>query len=271
MCMESLQMGFAPEEYQYNLKSMTKRVLVLLFTVVAVVVIVQSPRLIEARKQFAINRDCCDLSLVRALSVTFREAIGGRIYPSEIGQDKWVIFRMFPGVANGYFVDVGSGHGTIGSNTKALEDLGWTGICIDPFPTAMEGRTCRMEKVVVSSVAGQTVKFHTHAGLGGIADTLGKWKDEASKSPIVELTTTTLGEVLDRSRAPSFIHFMSIDIEGAELEALKGIPFDRYRFGAMAIEHNDEEPKRSDILKFLDARGYRRSHSYRQDDFYGPR
>jgi hypothetical protein len=135
----------------------------------------------------------------------------------------------------------------------------------------MEGRTCRMEKVVVSSVAGQTVKFHTHAGLGGIADTLGKWKSEAEKSPAVDLTTTTLGEVLSAAGAPSFIHFLSLDIEGAELDALRGVPFDKYRFGAMAIEHNDEEPKRSDLLKFLEERGYRRVHTYKQDDFYAPR
>ena len=251
---------------------MLKRFAVLVVLIAAgLALISRSPRAVEARKQFAANRECCDLSLFQALNATARESISGTIYPSEIGQDKWVIFRMFPGVTNGFFLDVGSGHGTIGSNTKALEELGWSGICIDPFPTAMDGRTCRMEKVVVSSAAGQTVKFHTHAGLGGIADTLGKWKEEASKSPVVEFTTTTLGDVLDRAQAPSYIHFMSIDIEGAELEALKGIPFEKYRFGAMAIEHNDEEPKRTDILKFLEARGYQRVHSFKQDDFYGPR
>ena len=87
----------------------------------------------------------------------------------------------------------------------------------------------------------------------------------------MELTTTTLGEVLAGANAPSFIHFLSLDIEGAELEALRGLPFDKYRFGAMAIEHNDEEPKRSDLLRFLDEKGYRRVHSYKQDDFYAPR
>lgn len=250
---------------------MLKRLLALLFIALAVIVMARSPRAIEARKQYALNRECCDLSIAQALSTTFGESVSGDMYYSEIGQDKWVIVKMFPRVTNGFFLDVGSGHGMIGSNTKALEDLGWTGICVDPFPTFMEGRTCRMEKVVVSSSAGQTVKFHTHAGLGGIADTLGKWKEEASKSPVVEFTTTTLGDVLQRSQAPSFIHFMSLDIEGAELEALKGIPFDKYRFGAMAIEHNEEEPKRTDILKFLEARGYRRVHSYRQDDFYAAR
>jgi FkbM family methyltransferase len=251
---------------------MGKRLLILGFIVVALVVMARSPRGIAIGEQFAANRVCCDLSLVQALSLTFREAIGsGPSYPSEIGQDKWVAARMFPGVGNGFFLDVGSGHGTIGSNTKALEELGWTGICVDPFPTHMDGRTCRMEKEVVSSAAGQVVKFHTHSGLGGIADTLGKWKTEAEKSPAVELTTVTLGEILDRAKAPSFIHFLSLDIEGAELEALKGVPFDKYKFGAMAIEHNEEEPKRSDLVKFLEERGYRRVHTYRQDDFFAPR
>jgi Methyltransferase FkbM domain len=250
---------------------MLKRLVILVFICAAIVVMAISPRGVEVRKQLAVNRQCCDFSLLQTLRMTGREAIGGVTYPSEIGQDKWVIGRMFPGVANGFFLDVGSGHGTIGSNTKALEELGWTGICVDPFPSHMEGRTCRMERVVVSSTAGQTVKFHTHAGLGGIADSLGKWKAEAEKSPAVELTTTTLGQVLDGANAPSFIHFLSLDIEGAELAALRGVPFDKYRFGAMAIEHNDEEPKRSDLVKFLEEKGYRRVHSYKQDDFYAPR
>ena len=231
----------------------------------------RSPRGIESRRQFAINYGCCEFNLLQVLRYTAVEGLYGPIYPSEIGQDKWVLGKIFPGVANGFFLDVGSGHGTIGSNTKALEDLGWTGICIDPFPSHMEGRTCRMDKVVVSSTAGQVVKFRTHMALGGIVDTLGKWKTEAEKSPEVEFTTTTLGDVLAAANAPAFIHFLSLDIEGGELEALKGVSFDKYRFGAMAIEHNDEEPKRTDILKFLEARGYRRAHSFRQDDFYVPR
>jgi FkbM family methyltransferase len=250
---------------------MRKTLLIGVLAVAALAVLMIIPRGVDARKQFVSNRQCCDLSIAQALSLTLRETLGGRSYPSEIGQDKWVIFRMFPGISNGFFLDVGSGHGTIGSNTKALEDIGWRGICVDPFPTHMEGRTCLVEKAVVSSVAGQVVKFHTHEGLGGIADTLGKWKAEAEKSPVVELTTTTLGDLLARAHAPSYIHFLSLDIEGAELDALKGVPFDRYRFGAMAIEHNEEEPKRSNLLKFLGEKGYQRVHSYRQDDFYAPR
>ena len=271
MCSDLLQMGLRLKKITTIEALMRKKLLILVLVVSALAVMVTSPRGLEARMQFTANRACCDLSLPQVLSLTFKQTLGGPSYPSEIGQDKWVIFKMFPTVTDGFFLDVGSGHGTIGSNTRALEELGWTGICVDPFPTHMEGRTCRMEKAVVSSSAGQVVKFHTHPGLGGIANTLGKWKDEAAKSPAVELTTTTLGELLDRAHAPSYIHFLSLDIEGAELEALKGVPFEKYRFGAMAIEHNDEEPKRSDLLKFLEARGYRRVHSFKQDDFYGPR
>lgn len=204
-----------------------------------------------------------------AVKLTFEEEVYGR-YPSQIGQDKWVLFRAFPGVTDGFFLDVGSGDGTVHSNSKALEARGWKGICVDPFPTHMEDRTCQVFKDVVWSVPGHTVRFHTQGELGGVADTLGKWKAAVEAAPVVELRTVTLGEILERSRAPSFIHFMSLDIEGAELEALRGLPFDRYRFGAMAIEHNEEEPKRTDILNFLAERGYRRVFTKLQDDFYAP-
>lgn len=229
-----------------------------------------SPRGQAFSARLAENRRCCQLPFTRALLIAWQESQGNPPYPSEIGQDKWVAEVMFPGVTDGVFLDVGSGHGQIGSNTRALEDLGWTGICVDPFPVAMEGRTCQMITEVVSNEAGKTVRFHTHDGLGGIADTLGKWKDEASKAPAVEMTTVTLADVLARAKAPAFIHFLSLDIEGAELDALRGIPFDKYRFGAMAIEHNEEEPKRGDIIAFLAARGYQRVHTYLQDDFFAP-
>ena len=229
-----------------------------------------SPRGQALATRLAENRRCCQLPFGRAIVIALQETLGNPPYRSEIGQDKWVAEVMFPGVHDGVFLDVGSGHGQIGSNTVALEDRGWTGICVDPFPTAMQGRDCQMIKEVVSSEAGKKVSFHTHDGLGGIADTLGKWKDEASKAPAVELVTVTLADVLARAKAPAFIHFLSLDIEGAELDALRGIPFNKYRFGAMAIEHNEEEPKRTDIIRFLAARGYRRVHTFKQDDFFAP-
>ncbi len=214
------------------------------------------------------NTACCQIPLLRNLLVSAAELSGRAKYPSEIGQDKWVLETVFPGVTNGYFIDVGSGHGTIGSNTKALEQRGWSGICIDPFPVHMEGRTCQLFKEVVFDRAGERMTFHVAGGLGGLADTLGKWNEKAAKAPTVEFTTVTLADILARAKAPSFIQFISLDIEGAELDALQGFPFDRVDVGAFAIEHNQEEPKRSDIKAFLEQHGFVRSHTFKQDDFY---
>jgi FkbM family methyltransferase len=222
------------------------------------------------REQLEANRTCCQLPFARNLVVSARELLGWATYPSQVGQDKWVLEKMFPGVTNGFFLDVGSGHGTFHSNTVALERRGWTGVCVDPFPTDMETRTCRVFKEVVWSTPGTVMTFHMAEGLAGLADTLDRWREEAVKAPAVEVTTVTLDDLLTRAQAPPFIHFLSLDIEGAELEALKAFPFDRVRLGSLAIEHNYEEPKRSQLVALLARHGYELVHSVYQDDFFAP-
>jgi FkbM family methyltransferase len=219
---------------------------------------------------FLENRRCCQLSFMRNLQVTLDELRGLTEYSSEIGQDKWVLEKVFRDVTDGYFVDIGSGHGTIGSNSRTLEERGWKGVCIDPFPVHMEGRTCKMFKEVVFSKPGLVMAFHTAGGLGGIADTLGQWNEKAARAPTVNVTTVTLDDILARAGAPQLIHFMSLDVEGAELEALRAFSFDRYRVGAWTIEHNREEPKRSQIVALLAQHGYRRVNQWHQDDFFVP-
>jgi hypothetical protein len=223
-----------------------------------------------ATELFRENRGCCQLSFMRNLQVTFDETRGRHEYSSEIGQDKWVLEKVFPGLTDGYFVDIGSGHGSIGSNSRTLEERGWSGVCVDPFPVHMEGRTCRMFEEVVFSKAGLLMAFHTAGGLGGVGDTLGAWNETAARAPAVKVRTVTLDDILARAGAPRFIHFVSLDIEGAVLEALQAFPFDRYRVGAWAIEHNREEPKRSQIVTMLTHHGYRRVNEWHQDDFFVP-
>jgi FkbM family methyltransferase len=252
-----------------NVTGMTRRRW-LLTTAFLVVVAALASGLVGAKvgKQYERNRLCCQTPRGRNIALSLRETLGLTSFHSQIGQDKWVLETVFPGVVNGFFVDVGSADGTLASNTKALEEQGWAGLCIDPFPTNMEGRACQMLKEVVFSEPGKALEFQVSDELSGIRDTLGVWKDRALKGQTVVFKTTTLAEILARTNAPKFIHFISLDIEGAELEALKGFPFDRYAVGALAVEHNDEEPKRSQIHALMKSRGYRRSHSWQQDDFY---
>jgi FkbM family methyltransferase len=221
-------------------------------------------------RRYQTNALCCKIPESRNMVLSIRETLGLVRFPSQIGQDKWVSEAIFPDVTDGYFVDVGSGDGIVRSNTYSLERKGWSGICIDPFPTNMEGRTCRMFKDVVYGERGTRVLFRAAGEIGGVAANLDTWKRQAEESPAVEFTTVTLGDILERAKAPRFIHFMSLDIEGAELEALRGLPFDKYTFGAFAIEHNYEGRKRNDIQIFLERQGYVRVHTWFQDDFFLP-
>jgi hypothetical protein len=202
----------------------------------------------------------------------------GATFYSQMGQDKWVSEVVFPGVTNGFFLDVGSGDGTFMSNTKALEQRGWTGICVDPFPRNMQDRSCQIFKEVVFSKAGERVKFwaaEEWREWSGIVDTLEPLHKEnmhkETAPRIVEFTTVTLAEILERAKAPRFIHYVSLDIEGGEINALKGFPFDKYEIGALTVEHNFAEPKRSEIKALMESHGYKRVHTLDRDDCYVPK
>lgn len=217
------------------------------------------------------NKQCCELERPTNLFFSLKEFAGFLKFHSQVDQDRWIFHRVFPGVTNGYFVDVGSQDGVHNSNSKMLEDLGWSGVCIDPFPINMNNRTCTMFKEVVDSAAGRKVRFRAAGGGGGIENYLAnKWKESehVKRAKVVELTTTTLEDILDRAKAPNFIHYISLDIEGAELEALRGFPFSKYKVGAFTIEHNYEEPKRRQIKALLENQGYRFVRSAAQDDYY---
>jgi FkbM family methyltransferase len=219
-------------------------------------------------RHYEYNYLCCGMPKRHNMVTSLKESLGLVRFPSQIGQDRWVAEVVFPGVTNGFFLDVGSADGFVNSNSWALERRGWTGICVDPFPANMGGRTCRLFKDAVDSVSGRKISFAAAGEIGGITSHLSSGKDVAERSPTVALTTVTLGDILHSAAAPPFIHFLSLDIEGAELEALRGFPFAEYRVGAIAIEHNYEEPKRSQIDALLTAHGYKRARTWMQDDFY---
>src|SRR6516164_1783859 len=124
--------------------------------------------------QYERNAICCQIHRGRGIVVSAKEMLGLATFPSQIGQDKWVLEAVFPGVRNGFFLDVGWADGTDGSNTKALEQKGWTVICIDPFPRNMQDRTCQMFKEVVFSQAVKLVNLRAAGDYGGIEDTLGR-------------------------------------------------------------------------------------------------
>jgi hypothetical protein len=57
------------------------------------------------------------------------------------------------------------------------------------------------------------IRFRQADVLGGIDELIEHHRAEVQSFPVVELTTTTLGDVLDRAQAPRFIHYISIGID----------------------------------------------------------
>jgi len=187
---------------------------------------------------------------------------------AQFRQDMWVALAVGRGKRNGYYVDVGSADGELISNTYLLDRMGWKGICIDPFPTNMQKRTCQVFRQPVFSESGKKVQFRAAGMLGGIEPDLGKYKDKVSAARTVDFVTATLDEILEKARAPRWIDYMNIDVEGGEFDALRGLSLDRYDIGSLTVEHNYETGKREHIRQLLEARGYVRVRSWEVDDWY---
>lgn len=74
--------------------------------------------------------------------------------------------------------------------------------------------------------------------LSGITDHINLSRCNLNTCQFINLRTTTLTKIFGSVNAPSFIHFLFLDTEGSELEILKGIDFNQYKFGYISIEHN---------------------------------
>ena len=104
--------------------------------------------------------------------------------------------------------------------------------------------------------------------LSGIADTIDTKRTKNDKTKTVTLNTTTLTDLLNKYNAPTIIDFLSLDTEGNELNILKGIDFNKYKFRYMSVEHNYKEPLRSNIRNFLTKKGYTFYKENQWDDDY---
>ena len=191
---------------------------------------------------------------------------------SQFGQDIDII-EYLNNKTGGYFVDIGATDGINISNTYLLEEgYNWNGICIEPqenyYKQLIKNRSCHTDNSLLFSETGKLVDFsETNNGLAGITSHIDKHTD-AKRAKQIKKKTDTLTNILIKYNAPTTIDYMSLDTEGSELEILKGIDFDTYKFGIMTIEHNHVEPRRSDIKKFLEDKGYKIYKEKGVDDYY---
>jgi FkbM family methyltransferase len=173
------------------------------------------------------------------------------ISSSQIGQDLWVIDTLnFK--KNGYFLDLGALDGRTHSNSLMLErKYGWNGICIeanpDVFPMLSSNRNCMCVNSLLDNINDAVKEFHCADELSYVENenrnmTLEELKFLLKQNNMpyksVMMKTRTISKILDIYNAPYVIDYMSIDIEGKELDILKTFPFDDYHVNTITVEHN---------------------------------
>lgn len=182
------------------------------------------------------------------------------IWHSQAGQDEWVHDLIGD---SGYFVDVGAHDGVVHSNTYALERMGWTGVCIEPNVEVYE--QLRMNRTAV------TYQFAVTDHHGAIAfDGVRLHTEE--QAPYDAVPVAPLWSLL-ASHAPPTIDYLSVDVEGHEIEVLAGMDFDRWHVRCITIEHNRycDGPARKDaIFDVLTGRGFERVREDVVAEGYGP-
>ena len=186
---------------------------------------------------------------------------------SQMGIDELVLEKY----KNGFFLDVGCFDGEFISNTHKLEKYGWSGLCVDAFPINFEKRPkSKVIQAVLGSEKNINVEFtkSKYPEISGITNHLSSKNWEHYIEEKITLKTSVLQDILKENKVPNFIEYFNLDIEGMEYEILKSFPFEKYKFGILSIEHNYQEPKRTNIRKLLEANGYKLEKQVKTDDVY---
>ncbi len=178
----------------------------------------------------------------------------------------------FFGGRKGFFVEVGANDPRERSQTWHLEQAGWTGVLIEPQPDLADklrtARTAKVFGVACSSPenAGRTLPLHVAGPLSGLDRE--RLAPGTEPETVINVPIRTLDSILEEARAPQGFDFLSIDVEGHEIEVLRGFDAARWRPRLILLEDHV-----GDLTKhrFLSAAGYRIIRRYENNGWYVPR
>ena len=159
---------------------------------------------------------------------------------------------------NGFFIELGANDGKTQSNTLHFERYrNWNGILIEPSPNnflkCLNNRKHKTKIFCNACVSFEyKKKFVELIYTNLMSIPVGLESDISDLNAHVELgvkllnkrevefrfgaIAKTLNSILEETNAPNVIDLLSLDVEGAELEVLKGIDFKKYTFKYMCIE-----------------------------------
>jgi FkbM family methyltransferase len=180
-----------------------------------------------------------------------------------------LLWRALKGVRDGFYIDLGAADPEADSVTCAFYQRGWRGINIEPqdeyFDRLVRQRPEDLNlKVAVSDRAGEmpfyVVTRNSITGLSTLNRSVATkheadgWRLENRKVEVV-----TLADICGKY-AQRDVHFLKIDVEGAEREVLAGADFEAYRPWIILIEAtrpNTQEPNYLPWEPLMTKAGYR--------------
>ena len=151
------------------------------------------------------------------------------------------ILEHLKDIENGVFLECGACDGIFQSNTKILEELGWSGLLIEPsinyFNECKNNRTSICENYALVSFDYKSDYIDCVLSKDTITENesiilMGETEQTKCK-------TSTLSNLLKKHNINK-IDFFSLDVEGYELEILKGINFNDTDITYILVEYNIE-------------------------------
>jgi len=207
-----------------------------------------------------------------------------KVSKGQTGQVEKVL-KVLNNKKNGFFIEAGAWDGEQLSNTIYMETaLGWTGLLVEPNAAVYEQLVSKQRNSF--SINGclsptrhaQRVKFDTADVFGAIDDGDQKKKQERSqvaghakyqrKGITREVTTVQcypLHSLLLAVGNPR-VDFFSLDIEGAEMDVLRTIPFNEVDIKVFLIETN--KINITEMNQFMASVGYDSTRVPPYDNMY---
>lgn len=186
---------------------------------------------------------------------------------SQEGEDI-ILRRLFEGVAKGFYVDVGAHHPKRFSNSYYFYKIGWSGINIDAMPGSMRAfnefrpRDINLEAAVSGSEKEMIYHVFNDPALNTFDPDLAAsyLSDRYFIVEKIALKTRSLAAILaDKLPPRTKINFMSIDVEGLDLEVVMSNDWEKYRPDILLVEFTSRkvsEVVNSELYKFLSEKNY---------------
>ena len=176
------------------------------------------------------------------------------IYKKIILQDKYYSFsgvdivlkKIFYQQEKGFYIDVGCQNPIKNNNTYLLYKKGWEGINIDLdedninlFNSARPNDS-NFNKAVSSNVKDVELYFYHKKSPINTIDKKTSEFQRAKVTSVKKITTDTLNNIILNTKYKNHIFdLLSIDVEGHELEVLKGFDLDKYSPKVIVVEYLD--------------------------------